>query len=175
MVVGNLATLAAFVLGWIIDDPKSLDAVAQSQVKWHFLIAMAAMVFAMLCHAITLTYFMGTGRWLEETSRAYRLDAEFHAENQRLKYRVVPGMVVCILLLIVTGAFGAAADPASPVGKQIFGMQMSTVHFAVATLTIGLNLMVNLTEYGAIADNGTLVNRVVDEVRRIRHEKGLPV
>ena len=176
LIVGNIATLAAFVLGWRIDDPKVLEPAVQSQVSWHLSIAMAAMMFAMLCHAITLTYFMGTGRWLEETSRAYRLDAALHAENQRLKYRVIPGMLCCILLLIVTGALGAAADPASPIGFQGFwGMSASTVHFTIAAITLGLNLMVNLTEYGAISENGDLVNRVVDEVRRIRVEKGLPV
>ena len=176
VIVANTAIVAAFVLGWLIDDPKSLDSAVQSRVSWHLTTAMAATVFAMLLHAITLTYFMGTGRWLEETSRAYKLDSAFHGENQSLKYRVIPGMATCILLLVATGAFGAAADPASPVGFQgFFEMPASTIHFLIAAITIGLNLMVNLTEYGAISQNGDLVNRVVDEVRRIRVEKGLPV
>jgi hypothetical protein len=176
MIVANIVTVAAFILGWLIGDPKSLDSAVQSLVSWHLTTAMAAIVFAMLLHAITLTYFMGTGRWLEETTRAYKLDAALHGENQSLKYRVVPWMVVGILLLIVTGAMGAAADPASPVGFQgVWGMSAATIHFLIAAITIGLNFMVNLTEYDVISKNGNLIKRVVEEVRRIRVEKGLPV
>ncbi|MDB4614368.1 hypothetical protein OAH18_01630 [bacterium] len=176
MVVGNIANVAAFAMGWIIGDPKAIDPVVQSNVSTHLTIAIAAIVAGMLLHAITLTYFMGTGRWLEETSRAYKLGPDFHAGNQKLKYRFIPGMVACIIMLLVTGAFGAAADPASPIGFTGFlGLPASTIHFGIATITILLNLMVNITEYKAINSNGTIVNNVLAEVRRIRIEKGLPV
>lgn len=176
MVVANIANVVAFVLGWKIGDPKAIDPVVQSNVSTHLTIAIGAIVAGMLLHALALTYFMGTGRWVEETSRAYKLDESFHKENQSLKYRFLPGMVACILMLLITGAFGAASDPASPVGfTGIFGMPAATVHLAIAALTIALNLMVNISEYGAIAENGNVVNRVLAEVKRIRIEKGLPV
>src|ERR1700690_3195758 len=54
----------AMILGLTIDDPKVLAA--QAGVQYHFLAALAALVFATLVHAIVLTYFMGTGRWIEE-------------------------------------------------------------------------------------------------------------
>ena len=64
-------------------------------------------------HAVVLTYFMGSGRWIEETSQAYRLPATFYAENQSLKYRVVPAIVGCFALLLVTGGLGAASGNSS--------------------------------------------------------------
>jgi hypothetical protein len=174
--VSTICLVAAFVLGLQIDDPKVLDRSVQAGVQYHFLTALAALCFATLVHAIVLTYFMGTGRWLEETSQAYRLPPDFYAEQQRTKYRLIPAMVSCFLLLLTTGAFGAAADPGSPVQfSGWWGLSPSTWHlsFAIATLTI--NLAVNYWEYVALFRNGEIIAAVLAEVRRIRIEKGLAV
>jgi len=106
--VSTVLLVGAFVLGSSITDAKEPTEAAQAVVRRHFLTALGALVFAALVHAIVLTYFMGTGRWMEETSRAYRLDSAWLNENRSLKYRTVTAMSVCMLLLIVTGGFGAA-------------------------------------------------------------------
>ncbi len=167
---------AAFVLGLNIDDPKVADAMVQRGVERHFLTALGAIVFATLVHALVLTYFMGTGRWLEETSQAYRLDPEFCAESQRLKYRtIVPG-VFAFLLLLVTGAFGAAADPGSPVQFQgWFSFPAATIHQFAAILTVTVNAVVNYLEFTALFRNGEIVEDVLRQVRQIRMDKGLAV
>ena len=178
----SLATLstvllcAAFVLGLNIDDPKAATATAVSQFTSHFWTAMGGLIFTALVHAIVLTYFMGTGRWLEETDNAYKLGGKWRQESQSLKYRTLPLMSLCLLLLIVTGASGAAADPASPYGARgWWGIPASTVHFLTASVTICVNLLVNCYEYTAIHRNGEIVKEVLAEVRRIRQERGLPV
>ncbi|MFQ5731450.1 MAG: hypothetical protein ACE5KM_05785, partial [Planctomycetaceae bacterium] len=85
-------------------------------------------------------------------------------------------MAVALLMLIVTGGFGAAADPVSPAGAGgFFGVPTATVHFLIATLTVAANAAVNLLEYSAIAQNATLIEEVLAEVHRIRRDKGLPV
>ncbi|MFQ5734885.1 MAG: hypothetical protein ACE5KM_23365, partial [Planctomycetaceae bacterium] len=106
-VVSTAVLLFAFVLGWLIDDPAARDAAVQRIVAWHFLTAVGGLMFAALVHAIVLTYFMGTGRWLEETSQAYRLGDRWTAGGTALKYRTLPWMAVALLMLIVTGGFGA--------------------------------------------------------------------
>jgi hypothetical protein len=175
-VVSTILLVAAFILGLMIEDAKSPDPAALAQVRNHFLTGAAGLVFGALVHAIVLTYFMGTGRWIEETSHAYRLDGTWRAQNQKLKYRTVGGMMVCLILLILTGAFGAAADPASAVGFQgWFGLSAATIHFIVAVTTLCANAVVNFWEFQAIDRNGEIVGAVVDQVRRIRQERGLPV
>jgi hypothetical protein len=165
-----------FVLGLQIDDPKVVDRAVQAGVTFHFLSALAALCFATLVHAIVLTYFMGTGRWLEETSQAYRLPGEFLRECQRLKYRVVPGIVGCFLLLLATGAFGAAADPGSPVQfAGWWGFSPALWHRALAMLALVANLGLNYYEYVALFRNSEIIHAVLQEVRRIRLEKGLAV
>lgn len=161
-----------FVLGLSIDDPK----VAGAAVQAHFLTALGSLVFATLLHAIVLTYFMGTGRWIEETSAAYRLDNRFYQENQSLKYRTVPAIVVAFVMLVVTGAFGAAADPASPAQfAGGFGLSAATIHQLIAAISLALNAWVNYLEFTALFRNGEIVNLVMQEVRQIRIAKGLAV
>lgn len=149
---------------------------SQGRVGTHMLAGMSALLLNIMVHAVALTYFMGTGRWLEETTLAYRLSPTMYAESKKLKYRVVLAMTGCLVLLIVTGGFGAAADPASAVGFQGWGgIPPGTIHMLVALTTMGINLCVNLAEYVAIARNGELVEKVLSDVRTIRTAKGLEV
>lgn len=168
--IANASLLLAFGFGWCIDDPASLAPAARNVVTWHFLTALAAALLVLLVHAVTLTYFMGTGRWLEETCEAYRLGDAARAENIRLKYRAIPGMILCIGLVIATGALGAVADPAA-------NMQLSyasSLHLAAAVITVAANLLISWIEFDAIARNGALVEQIVAEVNRIRADHGLP-
>ncbi len=163
-------------LGLSIDDPKVVDEAVQAGVQYHFLAALSALVFATLVHAIVLTYFMGTGRWIEETSNAYRLGPELYERSTTIKYRTIPAMVGCFLLLIVTGALGAAADPASPMQSQGWmGASAATIHLCAAVFTALMNVAVNYLEFRALERNGEIVEQVLAEVRRIRLEKGLAV
>lgn len=174
--LGGLLLVAAVVLGLSIDDPKVATASVQAGVSAHFLTAVGGLVFSAMVHAIVLTYFMGTSRWIEETGNSYPLSPAPREESRRLKYRVMPAMAGCLVLLIITGATGAAADPASPYGAQgMFGLPSSTVHLLLAMTTVCVNFAVNYLEYLAIFENGRIVDQVLAEVRRIRLEKGLPV
>lgn len=175
-ILSTAGLLATFWLGWQIGDATSRDLAVQGRVTVHFLTAVGALCFAVLVHAFVLTYFMGTGRWMEETSQAYRLGNDWQARSRDLKWKMYPAMVGGILLLIVTGAFGGAADPASAFGFKGFGsLSAGQVHLTVAALTLLWNVFVNILEFQAVMRNGALVNEVLEQVRRIRIEKGLEV
>jgi len=164
----------SFFLGLNVDDPK-LVAEA-SAVNRHMLFGLGGMLFATLIHAIVFTYFMGTGRWLEETSRAYQLPVDFHEENRRLKLSLLLRITACVLLLIMTGALGGAADPASHLSvAAIFGGSDAMFHLAGAAGAILFNLHTSIVEFRSIERNSSIIEEVLGEVRRIRIEKGLPV
>jgi len=176
LVVSTVFLVVAVALGLKIGDVRSLDTSTQSQISFHMLVGLGALTFATLVHAICLTYFMGTGRWIEETSNAYSLDQSWYDQNQRIKYRTVAGMVLCVLLLISGGAFGAIADPATPMSLNgTLGMTSAQIHFFAAVLTIIVNVLTNFTQFVAISRNSVLVDGVLAEVCRIREERGLPV
>lgn len=175
-VCGMLLLIAAYVLGLAVDSANAGSEAARTGMRWHMLTSLAALCFATLVHAVWLTYFMGTGRWMEETCRAYGLPADFQAENRSMKYRTVPAVMGVFLLLLATGGVGAAVDPASAVDFGGWGgISGSTIHFLLASITIGANAVLNLIEYQTICRNGELIARVMHEVRRMRSERGLPV
>lgn len=175
-IFSTILLVTALVLGLSIDNPAANTPEARHSVNLHFLTAVGALIFASLLHAIVLTYFMGTGRWMEETSKVYQLSKERIEESRSSKYRLIVAMSVSLFLLILTGAFGAMADPATPAGNDGFmGVSIATIHFMVAMLTVGVNLCVNFLEYLTIKNNGVLIQKVMQEVLSIRKKKGLPV
>jgi len=173
-IISTILLAFVFFLGLNIGDAKIAEPEIQSAVSKHFLMAIGGLVLGMLVHALVLTYFMGTGRWLEETSKAYQLPDSYRAEGQGLKYRTLPLMVGAIFMLVMTGGFGGAADPASPVGFQgWFGISPATLHLIVASLALAINAAANLQEFRALERNGEIIKQIVEEVRRIRNEHGL--
>jgi hypothetical protein len=167
--LSNLLLAVTLVLGWRIGDPRDLDPATADSVALHFLVALGTCLVVILVHAVALTYFMGTGRWIEETCGAYSLGEAARRENIRLKFRVIPGIVVCFLLVLATGSLGAIADPAA--SMNLAGA--ATIHFTLAVTLLVTNVLVSWLQCGCIARNGRVVNEIVDEIRRIRREKGL--
>lgn len=168
----------AFFLGLGIDDPTVKDPSVLQSISRHMLIGLGGLIFAALVHAIVLTYFMGTGRWVEETSRAYKLPSNFHDETQKIKHRLLPGITASILMLVLAGACGASADPATRAWgyvQESVGFAPSTVHLTITVLTVAVNVWVSIFEFRSIERNGELVEEVMNEVNRIRTERGLPV
>jgi hypothetical protein len=158
------------VLGWQVGDPMTLngrDPEVNRRIGTHLLIGLGALTSATMVHALLFTYFMGTGRWIEETSHAYSLSDAWYRHNQRIKYGILPGIFIGFLLLVATGALGAVADPATTASLQ------KTVNINDSTWIV--NIIINMTQYFAITKNSAIVEGVLAEVRRIRLEKGLPV
>ena len=174
--IATALLVVSVVLGIQIDDATSREMAEQQKVSLHFLVALSSIVFATMVHAVVLTYFMGTGRWMEETGNAYQLSEDCYKECTSTKYRLVMQMTFAFLLLLATGAFGAIADPASPIGFESFlGMTPATVHFTIAIATVLAHMWVYWNEYSGIRRNGELVNDVMQQVREIRVSRGLPV
>ena len=175
-IIANILLIVTMILGLLIGDATDRNPVVQQLVGYHFLLAIASLIFAIGVHALVFTYFMGTGRWMEETCTTYRLPETFQATSQSLKYRILAPLMAAVLLLLFTGALGAAADPASPVQFHGWaGIDAATIHFLLAVTTIGVQFIVGGLEYLAIQNNMELIDQVMSEVRRIRIERGLPV
>ena len=166
--IGNLGLIAVFWLGWSVGE-DALSVEVRAQMATHFRAALAAVPVALLVHSVAFTYFMGTGRWIEETCEAYKLGPEFRTQNIQLKYRILPGMMLCVGLMLVTGVFGAISDP----GANVRMAHSKAIHFSLAIALVLTNLLVTWTEWQAIARNGSLIEAVMDRVRQIRREKGL--
>jgi hypothetical protein len=167
-IISNLFLAVTYALGWAVRD-SSVAGSTGVELPLHYLCGVGSITLAMLVHAIVLTYFMGTGRWIEETTTAYSLGTEERTRNIRLKYRTLPGMAGGLLLLIVVAAFGAAADPGAALGFA----PAKTIHMTLATLALLVNIGVSFVEYNSICRNHKLITAILDRVHAIRRERGL--
>lgn len=175
-VLSSLTLAIAFGLGYVIGDARVATPAVQGTVSQHMLVGLAAIIFAMLSHSLALTYLIGTGRWIEETSIAYRLSPAFRGGNSRIKKITLPPMILCVLLLIAAGAIGAASDPASPVGfRGIAGLTGAQTHFVIASAAWLAHMLLCVWELIKLGENGQIVNGVLAEVKRIRRERGLDI
>lgn len=174
LVTVQTAALAyAIFRGWNIGD--ATDIAAQDAVSFHMKFGLFVIILCCFCHALVLTYFMGTGRWLEETCTAYELGPEYRERNMKLKWTAYPAMTVCFALLIGMMITGVSADPASMMKLGWGSLTPARIHLLAVFVTAAVNLAVNVGEYVAIRRNGELVNAVLDRVREIRLERGLEV
>jgi len=184
-IIGTLLFAFTLTLGLNINVPESAreqktnvqtsmsdeELAARNDINFHMGVAMGSLVFALFVHSLVVTYFMGTGRWIEETCEVYQLGEQHRKENKKLKYRVVMLITLCFTLFMATMCLGAMNMFRGFSGW--FGVPLSTTHFLFACTMICINLMTNIYEYQSIHRNAGLISDVIRHVDRIRLERGL--
>lgn len=167
--LNTLALLATFAIGLVSEGRANVTADtslsdAQRNFTLHLFGGLSASLITLLVHSLVLTYFIGTGRWVQEVVKAYRLPESMWSESRGLKMKALPFILLSILLVIATATLGAATDR---------GMLDHTFHLALAVLAVACNLWSYVWEYQAIEGNGQLIARIMDEVNRMRRDRGL--
>jgi hypothetical protein len=132
----------------------------------HFLLGLFTAIGTLLVHCIIFTYFLGTGRWVKEVTLAYALpDEPWHKLTRELKRWTFPPALCAMLVTIATAAAGT-------------GVQLRVwpwyVHLTLACATLVINGWAFLVEYGNVRTNAGVIEAVLQEVDRIRAERGLP-
>jgi hypothetical protein len=160
----TLALLLTFGIGLYT---MSLEVSLYKNVVYlvHFTLGLFTALFALLVHCIIFTYFLGTGRWVKEVGLAYSLpDAIYPKETRELKRTAFPPALFSMLIIIATAAAGAGAQ----VGVWPWG-----IHMTLAVLAILINLWAFGVEYRCLSVNAAVIEGVMNEVERIRAERGL--
>jgi amino acid transporter len=162
----SLALTLAFVLGCWSKLTDGLHAADNSLYLLHFLLGLFTAVGTLLTHCLIFTYFLGTGRWVKEVTLAYDLpDVPWHKRTRELKRLVFPAALAAMLVTIATAAGGAGAQ------LQHWPWQ---VHLGLAIAALVINLWAFRLEYRTVTENAGILEAVLQEVDRIRAEKGLP-
>jgi hypothetical protein len=140
----------------------------------HRLTGVAAGLFIVLVDSICVTYFVGTSRWIKEVVETYRLGGSFILRSAQLKRRTFPVAVCSMLLAVALVASGGAADPGNTLGKV---SAFTWPQFHLVTVMAGGILVLGMFVYQwiQIDANNRVINDVMDEVRRVRLERGLDV
>jgi hypothetical protein len=167
--LNTIVLLMAFAVGFLSEGRVNVSpgvplTDAQRMFTIHLMAGLSAALLTLLLHSLILTYFIGTGRWVQEVVKAYRLPESLWEQSRRLKSRALPYILGSILLVITTAILGAASDR---------GLLDRNIHLALATLAVGFNLWSYFAEYHAVVANSELINQIMVDVKRMRRERGL--
>ena len=81
-----LMMAASLCLGLYLGDIHNVrDTDTLHLATVHRLLGLAAAIVVVLANSITVTYFVGTGRWCKEVSEAYELDPQFVRRSAKIK------------------------------------------------------------------------------------------
>lgn len=168
-----LLMATALVLGLFVGNihgTQDLQRLGWARV--HRLLGVAAAIVIILVNSIVVTYFIGTSRWCKEVSAAYELSDEFVRRSAALKRRTFPWALASMLAVIAVGALGAAGDPATlRQGTENWVI----VHLLGALAGFAFISLAFFIQGQRIAANHEVIEAVMAQVRRIRHEHGLEV
>ena len=161
-----LALTAAFAVGVVSFLRGSRGQADDPTYLLHVYLGLIAAIATLGVHCLVFIYFLGTGRWVKEVALAYRLpDAPLPRLTRDLKRRTFPPALLAMLVPIAASAAGAGvATQEWPWGY----------HAALAVATLAVNAWAFRVEYRSVCVNAGVIDRVMQEVDRIRAERGLP-
>lgn len=138
----------------------------------HFQLGLATALAVTLINSLSVTYLIGTSRWVKEVCDAYELDNKYVNESKKIKRSTFPWSIMGVLSILAIIAFGAASDPGT--GMTTTASWVST-HLMVAMAGTAVIVIAIFVQASNLQVNADIINQVVDDVRREREARGLPV
>jgi hypothetical protein len=129
----------------------------------HLLMGIATVLAVMLVHFIVFTYFLGTGKWVQEVARVYQLPGWVVSQAIKNKRRAFPFEMGGTLLIAATAWMGAAADTRKA-GQATYALW----HLGLATATLAFTLGAFAVEYASVVAQARLILEVTDQADRLR-------
>ncbi len=149
---------AAFVFGLIASgEPRGPGELWHGV---HFLLGLLTTMMTLLVHSIVFTYLLGTGKWVKEVVRVYRLPGWVEAQAIKNKRKAFPFEFLGMLLIGATAWLGAAADTRANF-EPLW-------HLGLAGVALTFNLGAFALEYVLIVSQARLLLEVKDQADRLR-------
>ena len=172
-----LLMLIALGVGLALHQVDLRDTASDAALSWyrvHFMLGVGVGIAIVLVNSLVITYFIGTSRWCKDVVDTYSLDRGMIASSNAIKRRAFPYALINMLLILGVLALGGAADPAgnlkTPSPGGLTWAQWHLVGAVTAIFAIGTGYV---ALWRAIGDNQQIVDRVMQEVARIRRERRL--
>lgn len=138
----------------------------------HFQLGLATALAVTLINSLSVTYLIGTSRWIKEVCDAYELDEKYVNDSKRIKRSTFPWSIMGVLSIIMIVAFGAASDPGTGIPTTA---QWVSTHLIVAMAGTAVIIIAIFVQASNLQVNADIINQVVEDVRREREARGLPV
>ena len=142
------------------------------RARIHMLLGILAGLVAILVNSISVTYFIGTGRWCKEVADTYDLDPSLAQRCNRLKRLTFAWALSGMLTVLLIVGLGGASDPGT---LRSTTPQWVTPHLYAAwfgATWIAISFMLQMAN---IRSNSEIIDEVVQRVHDIRVERGLDV
>ena len=172
-----LLMLIALGVGLALHQADVRDTTSETALSWyrtHFMLGVGVGIAVVLVNSLVMTYFIGTSRWCKEVVQTYQLDHGLIQSSNQVKRRAFPYALANMLLIVGVSALGGAADPAgnlkTPSPGGLTWAQWHLVGAVTALFAIAAGYVVL---WRAIGENQRIVDHVMQEVGRIRRERGL--
>jgi len=143
----------------------------RQRVRMHWLVGLSAALVTVLVNSVTVTYFIGTSRWCKEVCDAYSLAPEFAARCARLKRQTFPWSLAAILVVLGIVALGASSEPGNSMVRD--PAAWVNYHFIAALAGVAVIVGSFFVQANSVHANYALIQTIMDEVRRIRTDRGL--
>jgi hypothetical protein len=121
----------------------------------HFVWSMLAGVVTCLVHSLVLTYFLGTGKAIQDQIDRGRFDESYNTARRRLMAQAVIPATAGIVLIAV-GAFSG--------GFALITRISPAAHLIIASIGVVGQWPIYLREFVIIHENGKLLDRMVDQL-----------
>lgn len=144
----------------------------QRRFKMHFQLGLASSLAVVLINSLSVTYLIGTSRWVKEVCEAYELGDKHIQESNQVKRSTFPWSIAGVISIIAIVAFGAAADPGTL--RQNTAAWV-TPHMLVAMLGTSVIVFAIFSQAVNLHRNSLIIEEVVNEVKRERVKRGLPI
>jgi len=169
--------LGTFMLGLSLEmgDIRDVaDSATRARASLHRLTGIAAGMLVILVDSVAVTYFVGTSRWIREVCDTYGIDQQHVGQSLNLKRSAFPWAVTNMILAVTIVALGGAADPAASTRLPVIGgIEWKWWHLTAASAGLLVIFYGFMRELQLMLDNQQVIGSVMNEVRRIRREKGL--
>jgi hypothetical protein len=158
---------------WIGDLHGATDPAVLRWGTVHRLSGMFTALVVLLVNSMSVTYFIGTGRWVREVVETYRLDAALIAQGKTLKRAAFPWAVIGMLAMVGIVALGGAADPGGGLAER--SREWVTWHLVGGIGLAALIAWCFQAQLQPIREQHLLIEAVMAAVRRERTARGLDV
>ena len=155
-----------------VKDDLAMLSEPQRRFTYHFQLGLASSLAVVLINSLSVTYLIGTSRWVKEVCDAYELEDRFVAESTKIKRMTFPWSIMGVFSILAIVALGAAADPGT---LRATTAKWVTPHMLTAMIGSSIIIIAIVVQAMNLQRNAQLIEEVVDEVKQERVTRGLPV
>ena len=168
----DVASASTMDLDDKLDRDLALLKEPQRRFRLHFQLGLSSALAVVLINSLSVTYLIGTSRWVKEVVEAYGLEQKFIDHSTKLKRATFPWSIISIFSIISIVAMGAAADPGT---LRTTTANWVTPHLIAAMVGTSVIVVTIFVQAMNLHQNSQIIEEVVAEVKKERVARGLPV